>query len=162
MEAWTPIEGFPPYEVSDQGRVRNGDTGHLLGLYDNGRGIMQVVLRRDGKNHARAVHRLVAEGFDGEPPGDMVPMWRNDDRSDNRYENLHWKTRSFAVKWTRQRRQTVPRDLRRVRHVRTGVVYPNALECAKAIGGLEDLVLLTAQSLWETTYLGSKFEFVRS
>jgi len=159
MEVWAPIEGFPPYEASDQGRIRNGDSGKLLGLYDNGHGVIQVVLRRGGKNHARAVHRLVAESFDGVPTDDMVPMHRNGDRSDNRYENLVWRTRSFAVKWTRQEKQFVPRDHRRVVHARSGTVYANALECAKDLGGLEDLVLLTAQSLWPTTYLGSKFHF---
>lgn len=161
MELWASIEGFPPYEASDQGRIRNGDTGHILGTYDNGHGVMQVVLRRDGKNHARAVHRIVAEAFDGPGPSDLVPMFRNDDSTDCRYENLVWRTRSFAVQWTRQKKQHLPRDLRRVRHVRSGVVYPNSLECAKALGGLENLVLLSAQSLWETTYLGSRFEFVR-
>lgn len=161
MEDWAEIDGFPPYEVSSEGRVRNGHTGRLLGIYDNGHGILQVVLRRDGRNHARAVHRLVAEGFDGPSPSDMVPIFVDGDRSNTAYENLVWKTRSFAVQWARQGSRYQPRDNRRVRHVRTGIVYDNALECAKAIGGLEDLVLLTAQSLWETTYMGSRFEFVR-
>ena len=160
MENWASLEEFPPYEVSDQGRVRNGASNYVLGIYDNGHGIMQVVFQRDGKNVARAVHRLVAEAFDGPPGRDLVPMHRNGDRTDNRYDNLEWKHRTFAVKWTRQEKQTVPRDHRRVLHVRTGIVYRNSLECARAIRGLEELVLLTAQAREETTYMGSRFEFV--
>lgn len=160
MEHWKQIEQFPQYQVSDEGRVRNADSGHRLGIYDNGHGVLQVVLRANGKSHARAVHRLVAEAFLDVPPDDCVPMFRNDDRTDLRASNLHWKPRSFAIQWTLQGKRSVPRDLRRVLHVRSGVAYDNALECAKAIGGLEDLVLLTAQSLWRTTYMGSRFEFL--
>ena len=29
-EIWKDIEDFPNYEVSDQGRVRNKKTGHIL------------------------------------------------------------------------------------------------------------------------------------
>lgn len=154
------IEDFPPYEVSEQGRVRNGDTGRELGTYDNGHGIRQVVIRRNTRNVARAVHRLVADAFLDPAPDDCVPMFRDGDRTNICPENLVWKPRWFAVKWTRQGNQTHPRDLRRVRMVRTGVIYENSLECARAIGGLEELVLLTAQSRWETTYMGSRFDFI--
>lgn len=159
MTQWRPISGFPPYEVSDEGTVRNGDSGHVLGIYDNGGGVKQVVLRRDYKNHARAVHRLVAEAFLDPAPDDCVPMLIDGDHNNMRPDNLVWKPRWYAVKWTRQRRQVEPRDHRPILHVKTGVVYQNALECARSIGGLEDLVILTAQSRWSTTYLGSKFEF---
>lgn len=160
METWRDIWDFPPYQISDHGGVRNGNTGRVLGTYDNGHGILQVVLRRGGRNNARAVHRLVAEAFLDAPPDydDYVPIFKDVDQGICP-GNLEWRTRSFAIQWTLQRKRTIPHDRRRVRHVRSGVVYPNALECAKAIGGLEDLVLLTAQSRWETTYMGSRFEF---
>lgn len=159
MEAWGKIEDFPPYEVSDEGRIRNADTGKQLGIYDNGHGVLQVVLRRGGCNHARAVHRLVATTFFDPAPYDCVPMYRDGDHYNNRASNLVWKPRWFAVKWTKQGHAT-PTDFRRIRVVRTGVVYENSLECAKAIGGLEELVLLTAQSLWRTSYMGHHFEFL--
>ena len=161
MEQWRQIEDFPSYEVSDHGRVRRGDSGRLIGIFDNGHGVLQVVIRRDNRSHARAVHKLVAEGFlDPPPDGDYVPMFRDDNRCNLAADNLEWKTRSFAIQWTLQGKRTVPRDNRRVLHLRSGVVYDNALECAKDLRGLEDLVILTAQSLWRTTYLGSRFEFV--
>ncbi len=160
MEKWAPIEQFPLYEVSDQGRVRNIKSRQLLGQYDNGRGIFQVTLRRDNKNHARAVHRLVADAFLDPAPIGYVPMHIDGDRTNNTPNNLEWKSRSFAVSWTRQLHQKEPRDNRKVLHVKSGVVYDNALECARAIGGLENMVILTAQSIWRTTYKGSRIEFV--
>lgn len=87
-------------------------------------------------------------------------MFRDDDRTNLMASNLEWKTRSFAIQWTIQSKRSIPRDSRRVRHIRSGVIYPNALECAKDLRGLEDLVLLTAGSLWPTTYMGSHFEFM--
>ena len=160
METWASIEDFPPYEVSDSGRVRNGDNGRVLGIYDNGHGVLQVVIRRGNCNNARAIHRLVAEAFLDPAPDDCVPMHVDGDWGNNKPENLVWKPRWFAVKWTKQSKQTTPRDCRRVRVIKSGEVYPNALECAKAIGGVEEYVLITAQSRWETTYMGSRFEFV--
>lgn len=160
MRDWRVIEDFPNYEVSNDGRVRNANTGRELGVYDNGHGILQVVMQRGGRSCARAVHRLVAGAFLDPAPDDCVPMHRDNAWENNDSENLQWKPRWFAIRWTRQLRQLEPRDHRRIRHLRSGVVYENALECARAIGGLEDLVILTAQSLWETTYMGSRFEFL--
>lgn len=159
MEAWASIEGFPPYEINSRGAVRNGNTGKLLGTYDNGHGILQVVLRRDNRNHARAVHRLVAESFLDPAPDGHVPMLRDGNWNNISPENLEWKPRWFATKWTRQSKQTEPKDRRPILVVRTGKVYDNALECAKDIGGLEDLVLMTAQSLYDATYMGTTMKF---
>ena len=161
MEVWLAIDEFSPYQISNLGRVMNYDTGRVLGIHDNGHGVPQVVLRRGGRNHARAINRLVAGAFLDPAPDDCVPMHRDGDWSNNTPENLVWKPRWFAVKWTRQGRQSKPRDHRRIRAVRSGIVYENALECAKALGGLEDLVLLTAQSIWPTTYLGTRLEFMK-
>ena len=161
MEAWLPIEEFPGYEVSSYGRVRNEDTGHVLGVYDNGHGVRQVVMRRNRHPTARAVHRLVATAFLHPPPfEDSVPMHIDGDWGNNAADNLIWKPRWFAVKHTRQAKQEAPRDTRPIRMIKTMRVYPNALECAKDIGGLESLVLLTAQNRHGARYMGSAFEFV--
>lgn len=160
LEQWKPIESFPGYEVSDEGRIRSEHSNRCLGIYDNGHGVLQVVLRRDGSNHARAVHRLVAHAFlDPAPDETVVPIFLDRDRTNCRADNLEWRPRWFATKLTRQLKRTVPRDDRRILFVKTGVVYANALECANDLGGLEDLVLLTAQNRWGTTYKGSVIEF---
>lgn len=160
MEEWLIIEAFPAYEVSSQGRVRNKSTENILGIYDNGHGVMQVVMRRDLHSFARAVNRLVANAFLDPAPDDCVPMHIDGDWGNNTADNLRWKPRWFAIKQTMQNKRIVPRDSRRVRMMKTGVVYENALECARELGGLEEVVILTAQSQHWTTYLGSAIEFI--
>lgn len=159
MEHWAPIEEFLDYEVSDLGRVRNANTGRPLGIYDNGHGVLQVVMNREGKKFCRAVHRLVAHAFLDPAPDDCIPIHIDEDWTNNSAVNLMYKPRWFAVKRTRQSRRAQPRDIRPILMAKTGEVYDNALECAKAIGGLEELVLLTAQNRHGATYYGSTFEF---
>lgn len=161
MEVWLPVEEFPGYEVSSHGRVRNDSTQRILGMYDNGGGTLQVVMRRERKNNARAVHKLVAEAFLDLPPEDHVPIHLDGNWLNNHVDNLQWKPRWFAFKRTRQLNRTRPRDPRPVLEVKTGRVYDNALVCAKEIGGLEELVISTAQSRTGATYLGSAYQFHR-
>lgn len=159
MERWAPIEDFPGYEISDQGRVR-GLNGGILGIYDNGHGTRQVTLRRDGKNNIRAINRLVAIAHIGFEDRDYVPMHIDGDATNNCADNLVWKPRWFAQRQTRQRSKTVASDTRGIYIEETGESYPNALACAKALGGLEDMVLIAAQSR-DTTYMGMNFRFLR-
>lgn len=160
MEEWRTIEAFPDYEVSSEGRIRSGHTDRCLGIYDNGHGVLQVSMRRDGKPHIRAVHRLVAHAFlDPAPDETVVPVFIDRDRMNCRADNLEWKPRWFATKLSRQLKRTEPRDHRKILFVKTGVIYDNALVCANDIGGLEDLVLLTAQNRWGATYKGSEIDF---
>lgn len=160
MEEWAPIDGFDNYEVSDDGRVRNSRTDRVLRLQDNGHGVMVAYLRRGGKTIVRSVARLVAEAFLDPAPDDASPMHLDFDLTNNRAENLVWKPRWFAIKMTRQNKRIFPVDRRPVRMNKTGVVFENALECAKTIGGLEELVIITAQNRYGATYLGSTFDFV--
>lgn len=166
MEQWRTIEDFPNYEVSSEGRIRNADTGYILSCFPNGRGIYQVVMQRDGRNNARAVHKLVANAFVEteyrDYRGDEVPIHIDGDRTNNSAENLAWKPLWFAVKRTRQNRRTLPLDDRPVVIVETGEVYENSLECARAIDGLEELVLNTAMAGPTTTYMRLHIEFART
>jgi len=162
MEEWAPIQEFPGYEVSTHGRIRNENSGHILGQYPNGRGKIQVVMYKDGKNHARAVHKIVATTFGDPGPEGTVPIHIDGDETNNHIDNLQWKDLWFAMKLSRQRKRTLPKDPRPILQVETGIVYPNALVCANQLNGLEDLVLITAQNPNGATYLGSEFRFYRS
>lgn len=72
-----PVEGFPSYEVSDQGRVRNikphwkAERGpRLLKPSICTKGYRQVRLWRDGRHSQPMVHQLVMMAFNGPPPDD--------------------------------------------------------------------------------------------
>lgn len=103
-ETWRPINGFPFYEVSDQGRVRSWNTrsrkpdeirprraNPLVLLQTTHRiGYKGVTLCRARKTHFRSVHRLVAQAFVPNPKDHQVVKHRNGIMGDNRAENLAW------------------------------------------------------------------------
>lgn len=93
-EEWRAIPGFSKYLVSNKGRVWS------LGYGD---GLMRpqicndkyyaVVIRDDsGKYVRRRVHRLVASAFIPNPENCETVDHINEDRLDNRAENLRWMT----------------------------------------------------------------------
>lgn len=88
IENWKPATGV--YEVSDQGNVRNRKTGRLLKQVKNKDGYLQVGLREDGKSKSFRVHRLVAFAFIPNPDNLPQVNHKNEDKTDNRVENLEW------------------------------------------------------------------------
>ena len=102
METWRAIDGFPGYEVSDEGRVRNWNQGGRpakvkkwretpkpVSLVRQSSGHMKVWL---GHKTARWVHRLVAIAFIGPSPNGMQVAHNDGDPSNNSVQNLRWAT----------------------------------------------------------------------
>jgi hypothetical protein len=101
VEAWRPVEGFPGYDVSNQGRVRSSwrrgrppgsSPVHTMALKIS-RGYARVGLMRNGKVEMQSVHRLVLTAFVGPCPQGCEACHGNGNRLDNRLENLRWGTR---------------------------------------------------------------------
>lgn len=100
-EVWRDVPGYGGvYQVSDLGRVRS-NTGRGGGVRSEPTilvgakrgGYHRVVLMRDGRARAIAVHRLVLQAFEPrEDADDLVAMHVNDVRDDNRLVNLKWGT----------------------------------------------------------------------
>lgn len=115
MENWKDINGFPGYQVSDQGRVRTfwkrkhyptgygsyniiGDTPKIMSQSNDGNGYMKVMLynQSDKKRYCKKVHRLVAESFiNHDSCYDTVDHIRSGaiGKLDNSVKNLRWVTR---------------------------------------------------------------------
>lgn len=106
-EIWRPIlnyEGY--YEVSSFGRVRSVDRivqngkwtkpvrGRILKLNNND-GYMYCCLCKDGKTKQHKVHRLVAQAFIPNPDNLPYINHKNEDKGDNRVENLEWCTKWY-------------------------------------------------------------------
>lgn len=92
-EEWRPVVNFETwYEVSDLGRVRRRirpDRPLAPGLKKGYCGVSLCVRNRITQ---RLVHTLVAEAFLGMPPDGMEVSHEDNNRSNNRLENLRYVT----------------------------------------------------------------------
>jgi hypothetical protein len=88
-ETWKEIQGYDgEYEVSDAGRIRRHA---ILATYPDKNGFPAVNIGPERQKHR--VHMLVLETFRGESPhGTRRHRRINNDRTDNRLENLEWAT----------------------------------------------------------------------
>lgn len=99
-----PILVCEGYEVSNYGRVRSlnylrtGKT-RILSPFKTGGGYLQVGLWKDGKGKLYKVHRLVWEAFNGPIPEGMQVNHINEDKTDNRLENLNLMTPKENLNW---------------------------------------------------------------
>lgn len=93
-EQWRPVAGFSKYEVSNKGRVKSLYTGKILHLNATPTGYLYASMVENGKHFSKSVHRLVAQAFVPNTEEKPEVNHLNENRADNRPENLEWCTRS--------------------------------------------------------------------
>lgn len=106
-EVFKDIKGFEGlYKVSNKGTVKsvkrvvnhgNFDTKRkikerIIKPWDDGHGYNSVSLSKDGKVYKKKVHRLVLEAFVKNTFNKPTVNHINENRKDNRLENLEWAT----------------------------------------------------------------------
>jgi hypothetical protein len=105
-EVWKEIDGFPRYSVSNLGRVMNIRTEKLVKPQLTPQGIVYVPLYGSDQGFTRSVKVLVAKAFldiNGFDPDVFdTPINKDGDKTNNRVDNLVWRPRWFAVKYSRQ------------------------------------------------------------
>ena len=89
---WKIISDFPNYEVSDIGEVKNIKTGKCLKPKKSRYGYLRVTLCNDGFQKTMGIHRLVAIAFIPNPNRKPTVNHKNEEKTDNRIENLEWAT----------------------------------------------------------------------
>ena len=137
MERWVPAKGFPNYDISSEGRVRNRKTGRILKANRSSKKYLSVTLCRNNCQYTVRIHRLVYDSFMGVPDGFDV-MFRDGDRANVRLDNLKVVTRKENIHHAMETGQFKPNDYGKkrikVRVIETGKVYDSIRECARDIG----------------------------
>lgn len=96
-ETWKTIKEFPNYEISSLGKIRSIKRGLILRPSVSGSGYYQVGLWYGRRYKMMPVHRLVAMAFVENPDGLPCVNHKNENRLDNRAENLEWCTQRYNV-----------------------------------------------------------------
>ena len=98
MEEWRAVPGYEGlYEVSNKGNVRNVRRNTLLRLTKTNYGYIRIGLCKNRIKTSLSVHRLVAETFIPNP--DNLPMinHKDEDKTNNRVENLEWCDAKYNI-----------------------------------------------------------------
>jgi len=104
MEIWKNIKGYEGlYQISSLGRLKalekprvtpSGGIGirkeKIMKVYDNQRGYLQIVLRKNNIPKGHKLHRIVAEAFIDNPKKLEQINHINEIKYDNRVVNLEW------------------------------------------------------------------------
>ncbi len=95
FEEWLPVDGYEGfYDVSDLGRVRRVQTGHVLATRLHEHGYLEVTLWRWNKRKHKKLHRLVAEAFIPNPENKPEVNHKAVlEKANNCVSNLEWATR---------------------------------------------------------------------
>lgn len=112
------------YDVSETGVVTNLKTGKVLKqTLNKATGYMQTNIGNP-KNHY-FIHRLVAEAFIPNPHGYTEVNHKNEDKTDNRVENLEWCSRGYNQRYSTSKPIVC---------VETRELFPNITVAAKKRG----------------------------
>ena len=135
-ETWKAIKGFPNYEVSTYGNVRNIKTKKMLKPFVRykQKPYLTVELFNNGKGHKLYVHVLVAKAFlpdtNKNPDGTIMVghhqvNHRDENKQNNNVLNLEWTDYKYNLAYSNM--------LKKVQCIETGVVYESAFAAERSL-----------------------------
>lgn len=141
-EIFRPIKGYEGlYEISNLGRVKNVNRNKILAQKKNRCGYMRVNLSKDHRVSTKVVHRLVADAFIPNIQNKPQVNHINEDKTDNRAENLEWVTAKENVNHgTRNTRMRLKKS-KPIICIDTGLRYSSIRGAAREIGISESTIV---------------------
>ena len=140
-EFWTEIVGYENlYSISNFGRVVSHHWGkhRILRQRINHRGYAMVNLTKDGMMKTFRVHSLVAKHFLPNPNGLPELNHKDENKLNNRVDNLEWCTRSYNVNYgtriERQRAKVIKGVIRYDKHGVAIAKYDSLTTASRAVG----------------------------
>ena len=100
IEIWKDIKGFEGiYKVSNKGKIKNKFNRIRKTKLNYENGYEYIGLRKEGKYYWKFVHKIVAETFIPNPKGYSIVNHIDEDKTDNRAENLEWCTQKYNMNY---------------------------------------------------------------
>jgi hypothetical protein len=171
-EQWKVVPGFHDYLVSNMGRVFSLKASKLLVPDYKRNDYANYVLSSDGKNAHILGHRMVYEAFRGSIPKGFEVNHKDENKHNNRLDNLELVTRSENVKYgtALKRRGNTRRTNSKERggfwgnekpcmNINTGKTYPSVkIAAADVCGKATSIANVCGGS--RKTYRGEKWIYI--
>lgn len=131
-EVWKDIQGYEGlYQVSSFGNVFSCRRKKCIKLRKTKKGYFRAHLSKEGHAKDFAIHRLVANAFLHNPDNLPQVNHKDEDKANNRVDNLEWCTQKDNVNHGTCMERTHQKQRKRVLCVETGVIYPSVTDVAK-------------------------------
>lgn len=96
-EEWKPIKDFDGYYISNFGRIYSENKKGFLSSHKDNCGYLHTTIYKSKKRYTKLVHRFVAEAFVENPNGYKEVNHKDEDKNNNRADNLEWCTRKYNI-----------------------------------------------------------------
>lgn len=95
------------YEVSSSGKVRRINNHRIIKPSLNSEGYLIIRLRHKGKTVTEFLHRVVAKAFVSNPHSYDIVNHIDENRQNDRADNLEWCDRSYNFNYSYNRRKAI-------------------------------------------------------
>lgn len=154
------IKNFPNYTVDTNGTVKN-NKGQVIKPEITNNGYERVSLSNNQIKHKRmSVHRLVADAFIPNPNNLPQVNHKNENKRDNRLENLEWSSALHNLEHSRVIEKASVAKFTKVRCITTGKVYDSIKEAADSLGLYHSNIVACCNGR-RPTCGGMKWEYVK-